>query len=155
MSPFLKEQYIEPVKIGNKKCKTEKCKTEKRKLSEMNDKLKYDLQDRLIKFSGIIIKSFAVSSQNFALEHLLKQLIRSVTSAALNYGEAQGAESKKDFVHKMRLCLKELRESQVNLNIMKEANLVADTDRYHEIYEECSQLVAIFTSSLKTVSNNN
>lgn len=85
---------------------------------------KYDLQERLIKFSASIILNIGMLKKNFATEHLTKQLIRSVTSAALNYGEAQGAESKKDFMHKMKLVLKELRESQVNLQILKEADLI-------------------------------
>lgn len=79
---------------------------------------------RLIKFSASIILNIGMLKKNFATEHLTKQLIRSVTSAALNYGEAQGAESKKDFMHKMKLVLKELRESQVNLQILKEADLI-------------------------------
>jgi four helix bundle protein len=92
--------------------------------------------------------------KNFATEHLTKQLIRSVTSAALNYGEAQSAESKRDFVHKMKICLKELRESQVNLQILEEAELVNDLDKFNLIMKECSELVAIFTTSIKTSKNN-
>lgn len=108
----------------------------------------YNLQNRLVKFSAMIISNIGLLKQNFATEHLSKQLIRSVTSSALNYGEAQGAESKKDFIHKMRICLKELRESQTNLEILKEANLVKDA--FETITKECSELVAIFTSSIKT-----
>ncbi len=85
----------------------------------MKNKNTYNLQDRLVAFSALIISNTTILKKNFASEHLLKQLIRSVTSAALNYGETQGAESKKDFVHKMKICLKELRESQVNLQIIK------------------------------------
>ncbi len=110
----------------------------------------YNLQNRLVKFSAMIISNIGLLKQNFATEHLSKQLIRSVTSSALNYGEAQGAESKKDFIHKMRICLKELRESQTNLEILKEANLVKDLDAFEIITKECSELVAIFTSSIKT-----
>lgn len=82
-----------------------------------------------------------------------KQLIRSVTSAALNYGEAQSAESKRDFIHKIKICLKKLRESQVNLEILKEANLIDDGDIFENILKENSELVAIFTASIKTTQN--
>ena len=88
--------------------------------------------------------------KSFASDHLFKQLVRSSTSAALNYGEAQSAESKRDFIHKMKICLKELRESQVNMEIMKEASLIKDLERFKLILKENSELVAIFTSSIKT-----
>ncbi len=78
---------------------------------------KYDLQERLVKFSASIIFNTSGLNKNFASEHLVKQLIRSSTSSALNYGEAQSAESRRDFIHKMKICLKELRESQVNLQV--------------------------------------
>lgn len=88
--------------------------------------------------------------KNFATEHLTKQLIRSVTSAALNYGEAQSAESKKDFMHKMKVVLKEWRESQVNLQILKEADLINQKEQFTSIENECKELVAIFTASINT-----
>ena len=94
---------------------------------------KYDLQSRLVKFSALIILNVNSLKKNYASDHLAKQLIRSATSAALNYGEAQGAESKKDFIHKMRVCLKELRESQVNLQILEEAGLIIDNKTFNLI----------------------
>lgn len=90
--------------------------------------------------------------KNFATEHLTKQLIRSATSTALNYGEAQGAESRRDFIHKMKICLKELRESQVNIQILKEADLIDDKAQFEVIANECKELVAIFASSIKTAN---
>lgn len=116
----------------------------------MEKRKQYDLQKRLVKFSANIIVHASNLKKDFASEHLLKQLIRSSTSAALNYGEAQSAESKRDFVHKMKLCLKELRESQVNMQIMEEANLVNNMAEFERIQKECSELVAIFTTSIKT-----
>ncbi len=116
----------------------------------MKSQNKYDLQERLVKFSAKIILSVGLLKRNFATEHLTKQLIRSVTSAALNYGEAQGAESKKDFAHKMKLVLKELRESQVNLQILKEADLINQREEFTFIENECKELVAIFTASINT-----
>lgn len=78
--------------------------------------MKFDLEERLIEFAVDIIKIADHSMNNsYASNHLCKQLIRSTTAAALNYGEAQSAESHKDFLHKMKIALKELRESMVNL----------------------------------------
>ncbi|MBP2831580.1 four helix bundle protein [Aquimarina sp. U1-2] len=116
---------------------------------------KYDLQQRLVKFSSSIILNINTLKKSFASEHLAKQLIRSTTSAALNYGEAQSAESKRDFIHKMKICLKELRESQVNLEILKESELIEDSKGFENIIQECKELVAIFTSSIKTTKVNN
>ena len=115
---------------------------------------KYDIQIRLVKFSADIIKKLKLN-ECYAQEHLLRQIIRSSTSAALNYGEAQSAESKRDFIHKMKICLKELRESQINLQISKEAELVKQPIEFEKILNECNELVAIFTSSISTTSKNN
>ena len=116
----------------------------------MGESRKYDLQRRLVKFSAEIILNVGGLNKNFASENLIKQLIRSSSSAALNYGEAQAAESRRDFIHKMKVCLKELRESQVNLEILKESRLIKDIDSFDKIINESKELVAIFTSSIKT-----
>jgi four helix bundle protein len=111
---------------------------------------KYDLQERLVKFSAMIIMNTSLLENNYASQHLIKQLIRSSTAAVLNYGEAQSGESRKDFIHKMKVSLKELRESQVNLQILAEAKLVRNQENYNIIKKECNELVAIFASSIKT-----
>jgi four helix bundle protein len=88
--------------------------------------MKYDLENRLITFAIDIIKLFDhATTSSYSKIHLSKQLIRSSTAVALNYGEAQSAESTKDYLHKMRLSLKELRESHVNLRIQKGAGLIS------------------------------
>ncbi len=79
---------------------------------------KYDLEERLICFSVLIIEIVNEMPNSKAGNHLSGQLVRSGTSASLNYGEAQSAESKKDFIHKMKVILKELRETYVCLKIM-------------------------------------
>jgi len=112
----------------------------------------YNLQERLVSFSALVISNTNLFKKGFASEHLLKQLIRSVTSAALNYGEAQSAESKRDFIHKMKICLKELRESQVNLQIIEKSNLIDDQEDFNILIKECNELVAIFTASIKTTN---
>ncbi len=112
----------------------------------------YDLQQRLVNFSAEVIKNVNALHKNYAAEHLIKQLIRSASSSALNYGEAQSAESRKDFIHKMKVCLKELRESQVNLEILNQANLIQFPHKFEFIIKENKELVAIFTTSIKTSS---
>ncbi|MBN4065701.1 four helix bundle protein [Candidatus Amoebophilus asiaticus] len=71
---------------------------------------KYDIEERLIDFSVEIISFFESLPNTKSAAHLGGQLLRSGTSPALNYGEAKSAESKNDFLHKMKVCLKELRE---------------------------------------------
>ena len=111
---------------------------------------KYDLEERLIQFAIDVIVISDKLNGSFSSQHLSKQLIRSATSSALNYGEAQSAESTKDFLHKMKICLKELRESLVNLKIQKGANLVNDLERLELLLKENNELVAIFVASIKT-----
>ena len=118
-------------------------------------KYNYDLEDRLIQFAVDIITVCGKLEGNYASLHLSKQLIRSTTSAALNYGEAQSAESSRDFIHKMKLCLKELRESIVNLKIQRGAVLIGDTARLNRLLEENNQLIAIFVASIRTSKNKN
>lgn len=115
----------------------------------------YDLEDRLIAFSASVIKFCSALPQTYALVHLAKQLIRSSTSAALNYGELQAAESRKDFVHKMKLSLKELRESLINLKIFEQIqHSHVDKSQLHILKDECNQLVSIFVASLRTISSS-
>ncbi|MGC1632376.1 MAG: four helix bundle protein [Gelidibacter sp.] len=116
---------------------------------------KYDLEERIIKFAVDVILICGKIDGSFASQHLSKQLIRSATSAALNYGEAQSAESTRDFLHKMKLCLKELRESLVNLKIQKGADLIKDLERLELLMKENNELIAIFVSSVRTSQNKN
>ena len=86
----------------------------------MEDKnSKYNLENRLIAFAVSILDLADKLPNTFAGKHLGGQLTRSGTSPALNYGKAQAAESRADFIHKMKNCLKELRESQICLKIIE------------------------------------
>lgn len=118
-------------------------------------KYKYDIEERLISFSSQVILICGNLNGSFAAQHLSKQLIRSATSAALNYGEAQSAQSSKDFLHKMRICLKELRESAVNLKIQKRTELIKDKIKLDEILAENNELIAIFVTSIRTSEQKN
>lgn len=116
---------------------------------------KFDLEDRLIGFAVLCIKLFKKIEYNYALDHLSKQLIRSSTGAALNYGEVQGAETAKDFIHKMGIVLKELKESRVNLKIQLGAELLKDLDNAEISLKECEEVIAIFAKSVQTAKSKN
>jgi four helix bundle protein len=111
---------------------------------------KYDLNDRLIDFavSGLAISDIVIDTR--AGTHLIGQLIRSSTSPALQYGEAQSAESPRDFIHKLRILLKELRETFNVLQIIERAKLCKNYDMLRIVLRECTELIAIFTASIVT-----
>lgn len=87
--------------------------------------------------------------------HLAGQLVRSGTSTALNYGEAQSAESPKDFIHKMKVILKELCETFINLKIMHRSKLYANENKVIKAQEENNELISIFVASIKTSLSKN
>jgi four helix bundle protein len=115
---------------------------------------KAELENRLIDFAAMIINEATNFEKNYAGNHLAGQIIRSGTSPALNYGEAQSAESTKDFIHKMGICLKELRESLVCLKIIEKANLTSNLIRLSLSKKEANELISIFVSSIKTAKAN-
>lgn len=114
---------------------------------------KYDLEDRLVEFSILIIDVVEILPNTKASNHLANQLIRSGTSPALNYGEAQSAESKSDFVHKLKIILKELRETRICLRIIKRLKNKNPIENIDFVYDECNQLISIFVKSIKTAQS--
>ena len=90
------------------------------------------MEDRLVAFSVLMLKVADALPKTYAGQHLSGQLTRSGTSPALNYGEAQSGESRRDFIHKVKICLKELRECRVCLKIIDRAELLKD----HELVKE-------------------
>ncbi len=111
---------------------------------------KFDLEDRLVDFSVLIIEIANEMPNSKAGNHLAGQIIRSGTSVALNYGEAQGGESRKDFIHKMKVVLKELRETFVCLKIIHKANLYKTEAKIKNAKKENNELIAIFVKSITT-----
>jgi four helix bundle protein len=116
---------------------------------------KFDLEDRLIEFSVLIIKTTESLNNTKAGNHIAGQLVRSGTSPALQYGEAQSAESRNDFIHKLKVLLKELRESLVALKIIKRVPLTNKFDLLDKSLVECNELIAIFVKSIETAKKNN
>ncbi len=116
--------------------------------------MKYDLEDRLIDFSIRIIKIVNNIPNTPAGSYLAGQLVRSGISVSLNYGEAQNAESRKDFIHKTKVILKELRESFINLKIIHRSGLYKNEDEIMEALNETNELISIFVKSIKTANQN-
>jgi four helix bundle protein len=114
----------------------------------------FDLEDRLIDFAVRIIRTAESLPKNKVGKHIAGQLIRSGTSPAPNYGEAQSAESRHDFIHKMKISLKELRETRVWLLMIVKANLIKPTTKLNSLIDESNQLISIFVKSVNTAQQN-
>ncbi len=108
-----------------------------------------ELEDRMIDFAVVIIGVTEALPNTKAGCHIAGQLIRSGTSPAPNYGEARSAESRKDFIHKMKISLKELRETMIWLKIISRKSIAAGED-IDAIISECDELISIFVSSTRT-----
>lgn len=120
----------------------------------MKDK-KFDLEERLIDFSVDVIAFLDGLPNTKVASHLGGQLLRSGTSPSLNYGEAKAAESRNDFVHKMKVCLKELRESFNCLRILYKAKIFRSEKEIEDLIRECNELISIFVKSVSTASRKN
>ncbi|MCX7002706.1 MAG: four helix bundle protein [bacterium] len=115
---------------------------------------KFDLEERLINFAVRAIAVVEALPKTLASMHLGNQLVRCSTSPAHNYAEAQGAESLSDFIHKMKIALKELRETHVCLRILAQANLIKPESKLEPLLLECNELIAIFVASIATAKKN-
>jgi four helix bundle protein len=108
-----------------------------------------ELEERLIDFAVRIVKLSASLPRTPAGKHIAGQIMRAGTSPAPNYGEARGAESHADFVHKLRIVLKELNETSIWLRVIERSQMLR-RDLILDIICENRELCRIFTSSLKT-----
>jgi len=115
---------------------------------------KYNLENRLLEYSLRIIKIVEKLPNNRAGNHVATQLLRSGTSPYANHGEAQAAESSQDFIHKMRICLKGLRESKRWLKLIQQVPLVKPPDKVDVLLQETEELIKIFATSIRTAEKN-
>ena len=115
---------------------------------------KYDLDERLINFADMIIDISEVLPKAFAGNHIAGQLVRSGTAPALQYGEAQSAESRNDFIHKMKISAKELRETYNCIRLIKKRKWY-DEEKILKVLDENNQLISIFVKSIETAKKNN
>lgn len=116
--------------------------------------MRIELENRLIDFSVEINDMISTLKKNLLSYNLSKQIIRSSTSAALNFGEAQSAESRKDFIHKLSIVLKELRETEICLKILFRSKSASNLSKMNLLISECRELVAIFQKSINTAKAN-
>ena len=105
---------------------------------------KFDLEERLIDFAVLILEIGESIFNNRAGNPMAGQIVRSGTAPALNYGEAQSAESRQDFIHKLKIMLKELRETNIALKIIKRKPLTKNLEKVEKALGECNELIAIF-----------
>ena len=112
-----------------------------------------ELEERLIDFAVRVIKLSANLPKTPAGKHIAGQILRSGTSPAPNYGEARGAESHADFIHKLGIVLKELNETAIWLRVIERSEIVA-SNLMTDIIKESGELCRIFIASLKTARNH-
>jgi len=115
----------------------------------------YDLQDRFVDYAVRIIKLSEALPETKAGKHVSSQILRSGTSPAPNYGEAQSAESKADFVHKLKIALKELRETEIWLKIIRKALMIEPASQLVPLLQETDELIAILFTSIETAKKGN
>jgi four helix bundle protein len=114
---------------------------------------RFDLEDRLLEFSARIIRLVDALPNTRASNHVAGQLLRCGTSPYGNHGEVEAAESRKDFVHKLRVCLKELKETRRWLRLLQKADLVSQS-KMVAILSETEELIKIFFTSIRTAEKN-
>ncbi len=115
---------------------------------------KFDLEDRFIDYV-IDVSNIVDETDNSKLgNHISGQLTRSSSSPALNYGEAQSAESRRDFVHKLKIVLKELKESRICLKVIERKPLITDIIKVVPVLKETEELIAIIYKSIETAKSN-
>ncbi|CAN5675653.1 four helix bundle protein [soil metagenome] len=115
---------------------------------------KYDLEERLLEYSAEIIRFCECMMKSDAGKHVSGQLLRSGTAPLAHQGEAQAAESSRDFIHKMKVALKELRESCRWIKLSIRVPLTQETDRASALLAETDQLIRIFVASIRTARSN-
>ena len=116
----------------------------------MNESPKFDLEDRLVDFTIMVMDIVEALPNSKAGNTIGNQLIRCCISPALNYGEAQAAESMSDFIHKMKVVHKELKEVRVCMKIVQRRPLITDEILTNKIMKETQELIQIFGKSIQT-----
>ena len=114
---------------------------------------RFDLEERLLEYAVRIIRLVDALPATRAGRHVADQLLRCGTSPLANHGELQGAESRKDFIHKLRLCLKEIREARRWLRLVQSVPLLPPS-KVEPLLNETESLVKIFAASIRTAEGN-
>ena len=114
----------------------------------------YDLEERLLTFAVKVIDVSEKLPNSRAGNHLAGQLLRSGTSPYGNHGEAQEPESAEDFIHKMKVCLKELRETRRWSRLVDRKRWLGHDNDLVFLLQEGEELVRIFKASVQTAERN-
>lgn len=118
------------------------------------EKRNFDLEDRFVDFTCRMIDVVEALPNTRAGNYIVGQLIRSCHSPTFNYGEVQGAESRNDFIHKMGVVLKELKECRTALKIIMKKEMIKPISKLDGIFKETEELTAIVAKSIGTATNN-
>jgi four helix bundle protein len=115
---------------------------------------KFDLEDRLLEFASAVIDLSESLPATRAGNHVAGQVLRCGTSPFPNHGEAEAAESRDDVIHKLKICLKELRETRRWARLIKRKAWVENETTLLFVLGECEELIRIFHSSIQTAKRN-
>jgi four helix bundle protein len=113
-------------------------------------KIKYDLEDRLLEFAVAVVELTDDLPNTRAGNHIAGQLLRCGTSPYGHHGEVESAESRKDFIHKLKVCLKELRETRRWLRLVSRIKKINRDPRLVACLAEAEELIRIFVASVRT-----
>ena len=117
-------------------------------------KKNFDLEDRLVDYTCQMIDIVEALPKSRAGNYMAGQLIRSGNSPAFNYGEVQAAESRKDFIHKMGVVLKELKECRTALKIICRKELIKPASKLSGIFNDTEELIAVIGKGISTAKRN-
>ena len=116
-------------------------------------KERFDLEDRFVNYTCKMIDVVEALPKTRTGNYIAGQLIRSCHSPTFNYGEVQAAESKNDFIHKMKVVLKELKECRIALKIIRKKELIKPV-KLSNVFKETEELIAIIAKGISTAKNN-
>ena len=115
---------------------------------------KFDLEERLLEFASAVIDLSEKLPNTRAGNHIAGQILRSGTSPFPNHGEAESAESRDDFIHKLKICLKELRETRRWARLIQRKSWAKNETTLSFVLSESDELIRIFMSSIRTAQQN-
>jgi four helix bundle protein len=148
-------------KTPNAQRRTPNIKFESWRVTEIPDgeydfkrKSAYDLEDRLLEFAANIVELTEALPNTRAGNHIAGQLLRCGTSSLSNHGEVEAAESRRDFLHKLRICLKELRETKRWLRLVGRVRKLGSPANFVTCLNEVEELIRIFVASIRTAEKN-
>src|SRR6266487_2261469 len=118
------------------------------------ERREYDLEERLLEFASAVIDLSEKLPISRAGNHVAGQILRSGTSSYPNHGEAESAESREDFIHKLKICLKELRETRRCARLIQRKHWTQEDSTLLFVLSESEELIRIFMASIRTVLQN-